>query len=121
MFGAWQSDNTFERTPAISSTGKTAGGWYVPVLYAHTAHSYCILHIVYSYCVLLLYTPTAYSYCILHTAYFILHTAYCILQRCFSDWTRWNLTQYPGGGSVHEAGGWPARMRAMQNSSIQAS
>jgi hypothetical protein len=66
LFGAWQSDNTFGRIPAIGADGKSAGGW------------------------------------------------------CFSDWTRWNLTQYPGGGSVHEgSGGWPAKMRAVQNSSIQ--
>ena len=39
---------------------------------------------------------------------------------CFEDWTAWNLTQYPGGGSVAQGSrGWPARMRALQNATIQ--
>jgi hypothetical protein len=38
---------------------------------------------------------------------------------CFSDWTRWNETQYPSGESVHDPKGWAARMRALQISSTQ--
>ena len=37
---------------------------------------------------------------------------------CFSDWTAWNRTLYPTGGSVR-GDGWPAKMRALQNSAIQ--
>ena len=40
---------------------------------------------------------------------------------CFEDWTTWNETLYPGGGSVAAgSGGWPAKMRALQNHTIQA-
>ena len=38
---------------------------------------------------------------------------------CFEDWTRWNRTLYPTGGSV-SGDGWPAKMRALQNSAIQS-
>lgn len=39
---------------------------------------------------------------------------------CFEDWTQFNTTLYPGGGSVATgSGGWPAKMRAVQNQSIQ--